>query len=63
MGIRGLGSFVAFILCGIGIAWLVRGLLCRKYEIQNRLSANDNNTEYKNPVSASAPEISNQPGE
>ena len=63
MGIRGLGSFVAFILCGIGIAWLVRGLLCRKYEIQNRLSATDNNTEYKKPISVSAPEISNQSGE
>ena len=59
----GVGPFVAFILCGIGIAWLVRGLLCRKYEIQSRLSANNNTAEYKNPVSASAPEVSNQPGE
>jgi sterol desaturase/sphingolipid hydroxylase (fatty acid hydroxylase superfamily) len=63
MGIRGMGSFVAFILCGIGIAWLVRGLLCRKYEIQSRLSADNNTAEYKNPISASAPEISQQPGE
>ena len=59
----GVGPFVAFILCGIGIAWLVRGLLCRKYEIQSRLSANNNTAEYKNPVSASAPEVSQQPGE
>ena len=63
LGMRGAGSFVAFILCGIGIAWLVRGLLCRKYEIQSRLSANNNTAEYKNPISASAPEVSNQPGE
>jgi hypothetical protein len=46
--------------CGVGIAWLVRGLLCRKYEIQSRLSANDNTAEYKNPVGASAPEVSQQ---
>ena len=59
----GVGPFVAFILCGIGIAWLVRGLLCRKYEIQSRLSANNNTAEYKNPISASAPEVSQQPGE
>jgi len=59
----GVGPFVAFILCGIGIAWLVRGLLCRKYEIQSRLSANNNTAEYTNPISASAPEISQQPGE
>ena len=63
LGMRGAGSFVAFILCGIGIAWLVRGLLCRKYEIQSRLSANNNTAEYKNPISASAPEVSQQPGE
>jgi len=59
----GVGPFVAFIMCGIGLAWLLRGLLYRKYEIQNRLSAKENNTEYKNPISASTPEISNQPGE
>jgi sterol desaturase/sphingolipid hydroxylase (fatty acid hydroxylase superfamily) len=59
----GVGPFVAFILCGVGIAWLVRGLLCRKYEIQSRLSANNNTAEFKNPISASAPEISKQPGE
>ena len=63
LGMRGAGSFVAFILCGIGIAWLVRGLLCRKYEIQSRLSANNNTAEYKNPISSSAPGISQQPGE
>jgi sterol desaturase/sphingolipid hydroxylase (fatty acid hydroxylase superfamily) len=63
MGMRGTGAFVALILCGIGLAWVVRGLLYRKYEIQNRLSANNNTAEYKNLVSASAPEVSQQPGE
>jgi len=59
----GVGPFVAFIMCGIGLAWVVRGLLYRKYQEKNQLSANGNTTEYKNPISASAPEISQQPGE
>ena len=60
---RGPGMFVAFIFCGIGLASLIRGLLYRKYEMQSRLSANGNTAEYKNPISASAPEVSQQPGE
>lgn len=59
----GVGPFVAFILCGIGLAWLLRGLLYRKYEIQSRLSANNNAAEDKNPIIASAPEVSPQPSE
>ncbi|MHC4244997.1 MAG: hypothetical protein ACYS3N_11705 [Planctomycetota bacterium] len=59
----GVGPFVAFILCGVGLAWVARGLLYRKYEKQSRLPANDNTAEYKNPISASAPEVSQQPGE
>jgi len=59
----GPGVFVAFILCGVGLAWLIRGLLYRKYETQSRLSSNGNTAEYKNPISASAPEVSQQPGE
>ena len=59
----GPGAFVAFVLCGVGLAWMVRGLLYRKYETQSRLSANDNTAEYKNPISAFAPEISQQPDE
>ena len=62
-GQRGVGMFVAFIFCGLGLASLIRGLLYRKYEKQSRLSDNDNTAEYKNPTSASAPEISQQPGE
>jgi hypothetical protein len=59
----GVGPFVAFIMCGIGLAWLLRGLLYRKYEKQSQLSANNNTAEYKKPMSASAPEISQQPNE
>ena len=64
-GMRNAGpwAFVALILCGVGLAWILRGLLYRKYEKQSQLSANDNTAEYKNPVSASAPEVSQQPGE
>jgi hypothetical protein len=40
-------SFVAIILCGIGIAWIVRGLLYRKYCLKGQ-TANNNNKENKN---------------
>ncbi len=62
-GYGGPGMFVVLILCGVGLAWMVRGLLYRKYDIQSRLSAKGNTTEYKNSISASAPEISQQPNE
>jgi len=57
------GHFLAFVFFGIGVAWTIRGLLFRKYQEKSRLSANGNTAEYKNPVRASAPEISKQPGE
>jgi len=60
MGNAGPWTFVAFILCGVGLAWVVRGLLYRKYQEKTPLSANGSTTEYKNPVSTSAPEISQQ---
>ena len=53
-------AFIALILCGVGLAWIIRGVLYRKYEKQSQLSANDNTTEYRNPISASAPEVSQQ---
>ncbi len=62
-GPRGPGMFVALILCGVGLAWLIRGLLYRKYEIQNRLSANGNTAGYKNAIGAPAGQVSQQPGE
>jgi len=48
--------FVGLILCGVGIASLIRGLLYRKYQPKSRLSANSNNAENKNPPVVSIPE-------
>ena len=45
------GRFLAFVFFAIGVAWIIRGLLFRKYQEKSRLSANG---------SASAPEISQQ---
>lgn len=59
----GVGPFVAFIMCGIGLAWLTRGLLYRKYEKQNTLSVNGNTSESKRVVEVSAPEVSQRGGE
>jgi hypothetical protein len=39
-------SFVAIILCGVGISLIVRGLLHRKYCLKNQ-AANNNNKENK----------------
>ena len=33
--------FAAFILIGVGIAWIIRGALNRKYQMQNQPSAKD----------------------
>lgn len=52
-----LGPFVAFIMCGIGLAWLARGLLYRKYEKKSTLSVNGSNSESKRVVEVSAPEV------
>ena len=59
----GIGPFVAFILCGVGIAWLLRGLLYRKYEKQGRLSVNGSTSESKGVLEVSTPEVAQQPGE
>ncbi len=55
----GMGSgllFVGLILCGVGIASLIRGLLYRKYQPKNQLSANSNAVENRNTPGVSAPE-------
>jgi hypothetical protein len=57
------GRFLAFVFLAIGVAWTIRGLLYRKYQEKSRISANGNTAEYKNSVSASAGEISQQPDE
>jgi len=40
-----LGILVFFILAGIGAAWIVRGLLHRKYYLKNQLSEENSSTE------------------
>ena len=48
--------FVGLILCGVGIASLIRGLLYRKYQSKSQLSANSNNAENRNAPTVSTPE-------
>ena len=55
-GQRGPGLFVAVILCGVGLALLIRGLLYRKYQPKSQLSTNSNTAENKNPPVVSTPE-------
>ena len=51
------GSFIiAFILCGVGIAWMIRGLLYRKYQVQSQPLAKSNAVESQNPLGISTPE-------
>lgn len=40
----GTALFIAFVLCAIGIAWLIRGLLYRKYQPQIQPSNKDDTT-------------------
>jgi len=54
--IGGPGSFIAFILCGVGIAWMIRGLLYRKYQPQSQPLAKSNAVESRNTPGVSAPE-------
>ncbi len=52
----GASTLLALVFFGVGIAWLIRGLLYRKYQEQNRLSAKNNTTENKDTLDVSAPE-------
>jgi uncharacterized membrane protein HdeD (DUF308 family) len=61
----GMGSgvsmlFVGIILCGVGIASLIRGLLYRKYQPKSQLSANSNTAENRNAPDVSTPETVQQ---
>ena len=38
---------ILFVLCGVGVAMLIRGLLHRKYYLKNELSVENNSTENK----------------
>ena len=55
--------FVGIILCGVGIASLIRGLLYRKYLPKSQLSANSNNAENRNAPTVSTSEAVQQPNE
>jgi len=44
------GISIFVVLCGIGVAMLIRGLLHRKYYLKNEHSANNNSTENKKPA-------------
>lgn len=55
--------FVAFILCGVGIASIVRALLYRKYQPQIQPSDKNNRAESKNAAGASTPESSQSTNE
>ena len=54
--IGGPGAFIAFVLCGVGIAWMIRGLLYRKYQPQNQPLAKSNAAENRNTTGVSTPE-------
>ena len=54
--IGGPGSFIAFILCGVGIAWLIRGLLYRKYQLQSQSSDKSDTAENRNAPGVSTTE-------
>ena len=55
--------FVGLILCGVGIASLIRSLLYRKYQPKSQLSANSNTAENRNAPDVSTPETVQQTNE
>ena len=52
----GVSSFIAFVLFGVGVAWIVRGVLNRKYHSQSQPPAKDLAGQDKGPAIVSAPE-------
>ncbi len=51
-GPKGPMLFAAFVLCGVGVAWMIRGLLYRKYQPQSQISDESNSAEEESKVSA-----------
>ncbi len=43
--------FIALVLCGVGLAWLIRGLLYRKYQPQGKTSDENKPAEIESKVS------------
>ena len=52
----GTSTLFALVFFGIGIAWMIRGLLYRKYQEQNQPLAKSNAAENKDTVVVSTPE-------
>lgn len=50
MNTRHFGMSIFMILCAIGVAMLVRGLLHRKYYLKNQSSLENNSTKTKTPA-------------
>ncbi len=44
--------FIALVLCGVGLAWLIRGLLYRKYQPQGKTSDENKPADAESKVSA-----------
>jgi hypothetical protein len=60
----GMSTTIAFIiLCGVGIASLIRGLLYRKYQVQNQPLTKSNAAENRNTTGVSTPETLKQTNE
>ncbi len=57
------GSFIAFVFFGVGVAWLIRGLLYRKYQLQSQSSDKSDTAENKNAPGASTSETLQQSNE
>ena len=55
--------FVGLILCGVGIASLIRGLLYRKYQPKSQPLAKSNTAENRNAPTVSTPEAVQQTNE
>ncbi len=47
---KDIGILIFFVLGGIGVAMLIRGLLHRKYYLKNQSSTENNSTETKKPA-------------
>ncbi len=61
--IGGVGLFIAFVFFGVGVAWLIRGLLYRKYQLQSQSSDKSDTAENKNAPGASTSETLQQSNE
>ncbi len=59
----GASTLFAFVFFAIGVAWMIRGLLYRKYQLQSQSSDKSNTAENKNAPGVSTPETLQQSNE